>query len=1448
MPTSGASAVRPTRRAAVLFISFVFIQSAFFAVASPAPVRAADPNPIVAENALPGTPASEWDVSGAGDPSIQGFGTDISVDRGQTIDFKIDTTAASYDLRIYRLGYYGGNGARLVATIPAVTGTNQPDCTLSPILMGGGATTSGQLLDCGNWSVSASWAVPADAASGVYIARPTRTDNGGASHIPFIVRDDTSTSDLIFQTSDTTWQSYNVYGGYNAYGSSGATMAEKLSYNRPFTTRGAELENYLFNAEYPMIRWLERNGYDVSYMSAVDTERHANLIANHKVFLSVGHDEYWSQGRRDAVTAARDQGVNLAFISANEIYWKTRWEASTADGGSPDYRTQVVYKEGTTAPSGSVEHRNCYDNYDCDPSGIWTGQWREAPSATPENSLSGQISWRLNEEPITVPGDYAGMRFWRNTDVAALSPGASVTLADNTLGYEWDPEYAEYADFYPAGRVWLSTTDIGDTFAGPSTHHLSFYRAPSGALVFGAGTVQWAWGLDSHHDRGSAPEDPNMQQATVNLFADMGVQPATIQTNLVATAASADVTPPTVNVTAPASGASVPGGAVTITGTASDVDGVVAGVEISTDGGAHWRRATGRDAWSYTYAAADGTADIRVRAVDDSARLSVPISHSFTVEPRDCSTGCTIWTTDPLGVSTGNDSAQPIEVGTKFRTAESGLITSIRIFKPTAATWNLRGRLRLPDGTVLGESADLAVSGIGWMDLPLSAPVPVEAGTTYVASYFSSSGDYSYTNSYFAAAFDNPPLRALAGGEDGANGVYRYGAITSLPLDQAFQSASYWADLTFINELPVHTFFDNAALPADWTADVNDGQAIELGMRFRTTVPGEVTALRFYKAPSASGTMTASLWTEGGTLLASGSIDAVADTGGWREVPLDTPVPLTVGTNYVVSYFSPSPGWFVMSQPGAFATDLVVGPLVAPADTEAAPNGVYKYGGGFPNAASYRSYYLDVVVRETLPPDTNAPTVVSTSPSNGAVGIGITSAVTVTFSEAMAASTIAGNVTLAQGATPVPATVAYDAPARRATLTLASPLAYDTTYTATVKGGTGGVEDLAGNALAPDVNFTFTTRSAPTTRPDPNVGPGGPVLLVKGSEPFGSYLPEIVRAEGLNLFTTGGTGALTSSGLAPYTTVILGETTLTADQVTALTDWVNAGGNLVALRPDPALAGLLGLTVAGGTLSEGYIRVDTAASPGAGIVGETMQFHGTADQYPAVRDAGRGHALQQRNDGNAVPGGFAPQRGHRRRIGRRLHVRPRSLGRPNPPGQPGLGQHQRRRQRRAGAGRRPVPQRQRPRLGEPGQGRHPAGGRAAAPARQRPHRDHARRDAAAPLLVPAARRGGGPRDDGRRTRRGQRADASQQRDYCQPGRLLGRGLGLHPLDLVPLPHLSLDDAGAGQRLRGPRLRDRAPSEHGLRQLHADAIRRCPDHPAGRAGREVPRPRAVDHEP
>ena len=226
-------------------------------------------NPIPCENSLTGNSSSEWDVSGAGDSTIQGFATDISVNHGDIVHFKVNTNATAYHVDIYRLGYYAGMGARKVATVlPSATlPQTQPACLNDP--------TTG-LNDCGNWAESASWAVPASAVSGIYIARLVREDTLGASHMIFIVRDDDRHAPILVQTSDTTWQAYNRYGGNSLYTggpASNPSRAYKVSYNRPFSNRGPTPEDWVFNAEYPMVRWLEANGYDVSYFTGMDSDR-----------------------------------------------------------------------------------------------------------------------------------------------------------------------------------------------------------------------------------------------------------------------------------------------------------------------------------------------------------------------------------------------------------------------------------------------------------------------------------------------------------------------------------------------------------------------------------------------------------------------------------------------------------------------------------------------------------------------------------------------------------------------------------------------------------------------------------------------------------------------------------------------------------------------------------------------------------------------------------------------------------------------------------------------------------------------------------------------------------------------------------------------------------------------------------------------------------------------
>jgi hypothetical protein len=776
-------------------------------------VAQATTNPIADENALPGNPDSDWDVSGLGDTDIQGFGTDISVNRGETIHFKINTDAFSYQIDIYRLGYYNGLGARLIAstdiakataTRPVITATppqSQPD----PI-----TDDATGLIDCGNWDESAHWDVPSTAISGIYIAKITRDDNQDASHIPFIVRDDGSTSDIIFQASDTTWQAYNTWGGNSLYQGNPAGRAYKVSYNRPFITRdGSTSTDWIFQSEYPMIRWLESNGYDVTYSTGTDTDRHGDLLQNHRVFLSVGHDEYWSGQQRANIEAARDsttRPVNLAFFSGNEVFWKTRWEPSTADGGRTDYRTLVCYKE--THAGARI------DPLDTGVAGsIWTGTWRDprfsppADGGRPENGLTGTL-FMVNgpaADSITIPLGYGAHRFWRNSGVDTATD--TYVMPEGTLGYEWDE--APVNGFQPPGLMRLSYVslpdeiflqDYGSTYApATATHSLTLYRQQSsGALVFGAGTVQWAWGLDDVHDNGNEPPDPAMQQATLNLLADMGAQPTTMQPGLMAASASTDHTAPTSVIVSPTTGSSIDAGTpVTITGTASDVGGIVWGVEISLDGGTTWVPTTGRANWSYTFTPwIFGPMTVMTRAVDDSGNLETPSAGiSLTVAGSPDPAEVTIWQPGDAPVIDDVGPDAPVELGVKFKSDITGEVTGIRFYKSLANTGTHVGNLWSSDGTLLASATFSSESASGWQQVTFSSPVPIAANTQYVASYRSNQGHYAHDTTYFTThGVDNGPLHAIVSTDVDPNGVFSFGPTNFFP-NNSYADSNYWVDV-----------------------------------------------------------------------------------------------------------------------------------------------------------------------------------------------------------------------------------------------------------------------------------------------------------------------------------------------------------------------------------------------------------------------------------------------------------------------------------------------------------------------------------------------------------------------------------------------------------------------------------------------------------------------------
>ena len=764
-------------------------------------------NPIVAENCLAGSPSSEWQISNSGDPSIQGFATDLSVNAGQTIHFKINTPAASYKIEVYRLGYYRGLGARRVTSlqVSAALPQSQPPCLTE---------NSTGLLDCGNWAVSASWDVPKSAVSGIYFLHLTRSDTGGDSHVVFLVRNDSSKSDIVFQTSDETWQAYNDYGGHSLYGPLGvfdlSNRAFKVSYNRPFNTRSFQATSWVFFAEYPMLRWLEANGYNVAYLTSIDVARSGALLKNHHIYLSVGHDEYWSGPKRDSVESARDAGVSLAFLSGNEGFWRTRLESSI-DGTNTPYRTLVCYKETLAGASTGANNPQA-----------WTGTWRDSRSGRPgaggrpENSLTGTL-FMVNGPgddnmnlAIKVPAADGQLRFWRNTSLATQLPGAAANLPISTLGYEWDVDADNGAR--PSGLFHLSSStytlssdyllDAGGVYgAGVATHSLTMYRAPSGALVFGAGTVQWSWGLDSTHDASSfhSPDpDVRMQQATVNLFADMGVRPATLQKDLVGEIASADVTPPTSVIALPVAGSVVRSGSqVVLSGSARDSGGRVAGVEVSTDGGQTWHPASGRESWTYTWEPKQvGPATLVARAVDDSGNLeSLHTGTAVSVTPRKCPCSEISATAYPAEVDGGD--SKPIEVGVKFRTESSGFITGLRFYKSAANTGMHVGNIWTASGKRLGTAVFTAETPSGWQQASFQVPIAITANTNYIASYFAPAGHYSATLGAFMYESGNRPLLFLADGSSGGNGVFTYSSVSEF-LTQNYGATNYWVDVVFI--------------------------------------------------------------------------------------------------------------------------------------------------------------------------------------------------------------------------------------------------------------------------------------------------------------------------------------------------------------------------------------------------------------------------------------------------------------------------------------------------------------------------------------------------------------------------------------------------------------------------------------------------------------------------
>ncbi|HEX6542670.1 MAG TPA: N,N-dimethylformamidase beta subunit family domain-containing protein [Ktedonobacterales bacterium] len=458
------------------------------------PRVAAASNAIQVENSYPGDPT--WDDFSANlDPTaLSGYSSPISVNHGQTVNFYVTTTAASVTIDIYRTGWYGGTGARFMERLGTFTGQHQ--AIPNPNTVTG-------MVSC-NWQKTTSLAVPSNWTTGVYLAKLIGS-SGDKSFIFFVVRNDGGHEDFDFQTSVTTYQAYNTYGGTSLYNNNtnGSIYpyahATKVSFDRPFNPGDSNGAGHYLWWEYPMIRWAEKNGFDMTYTTNIDTDLNTNPLTNHKAFLSVGHDEYWSKAMRDNVAAAINAGVNVGFFSANSAYWQIRLEPNAA--GIPD-RVEVGYKDFATIDQAPGPDPQWNVN-----NSIVTTRFRDDPVNRPENAMIG-VMFRDQNKSVERPYVVTNASSWVFANTGFVN-GSSVP---GIVGYEYD---ATFPDNSPPGLITLSSSPV-DGMNGPSNSNSTIYTAPSGARVFAAGTIAWSYGLDNFGGRSTA--NAGIQQTTANIF------------------------------------------------------------------------------------------------------------------------------------------------------------------------------------------------------------------------------------------------------------------------------------------------------------------------------------------------------------------------------------------------------------------------------------------------------------------------------------------------------------------------------------------------------------------------------------------------------------------------------------------------------------------------------------------------------------------------------------------------------------------------------------------------------------------------------------------------------------------------------------------------------------------------------------------------------------------
>lgn len=455
-------------------------------------------------------PGADWQLArvrldkarGVRASAVEGYCSRQSVAAGETLDIFVSTTpAARFRLEVFRTGYYGGKGARLMATLGPFDGQPQPVPTMG----------ERRLMEC-NWRRTASVKIPSDWPSGVYLGRlttlPDRDDRPyWQNYLVFIVRD-TRRADVLLQCSDNTWQAYNQWPENTSLytdprGSHARAVA--ASFDRPYGKFPQIYENPLtigtgdwLALEFPLAYWLEQHGYDVTYCSNSDCLEPKQLTRC-KAFLSVGHDEYWDLRQYAAMKAAIGAGVNVLWLTGNAVFGVSEFQPS-GDGRPHRIIERVGHYAGLT--DDEVERTRRVLTADYKRVGPDEGEIIGARTVVPYNGGGDWTCvkpehWMFKGTGMGHGEKIPGLVGWEHHGAPAKIPGLEVVAE---------------------GVVWSG--------ASTSRYAATIFPGPKDNFIFNAGTIFWVQGLSTppghmlpwaHGTRPSGPDD-RVQRITHNLL------------------------------------------------------------------------------------------------------------------------------------------------------------------------------------------------------------------------------------------------------------------------------------------------------------------------------------------------------------------------------------------------------------------------------------------------------------------------------------------------------------------------------------------------------------------------------------------------------------------------------------------------------------------------------------------------------------------------------------------------------------------------------------------------------------------------------------------------------------------------------------------------------------------------------------------------------------------